>query len=362
MTAIKPIKCLFSVNVTLDNTVLPNQGYWTTDTGSVAGEDLFWQGGLSPQPYRWNFTSIINQQQHGSHGTTPMYYYDGNNVEVGDWFVDLQYSKPVKIIQINSKDATTLNCVVEDVERFNTMADPNGVGCVAGDGFIFSLDENGMPNLSNLSLYSGGLSINLGFIEDLMSKFKYRNYIQDYISVYQPSHNLAKGDMIYIDQTGNYIKSINDLNSERTIGQVNSVSVPSNDYFTFRPVGKNISINLSGNPGDIFYLDNSGNYTNIRPTFSAKPVLLKINNNRAIAIDRNLINEKQIISLVPSYNGQTVFLLPSYIMNILKVEVNGQTLDPNHWTYVSNNFTFARNLVGYDLETTDLMQIEYLRV
>ena len=82
MTAIKPIKCLFSTNIALDNTVLPNQGYWAVDTGTTPGEDLFWQGGLSPQPYRWNFTAFINQQQHGSHGTTPMYYYDGNNVDI----------------------------------------------------------------------------------------------------------------------------------------------------------------------------------------------------------------------------------------------------------------------------------------
>jgi hypothetical protein len=117
--------------------------YWPQDGSAYAGS-----------PFQWSVVLDITPQTTSAPDTPTPYYYTGTDVVVGDWMSNAVGGMAWIIRSITSADASDLTCVIEDVDLYNTYADPsgNGDGAPANEsaGFIFSLDESGQPILSPL--------------------------------------------------------------------------------------------------------------------------------------------------------------------------------------------------------------------
>lgn len=115
---------------------------------AVWSGDNVWAG----YPYQWSTTLSITSQPHGSPTTPTPYFYDGNDVNVGDYILTTGQGRILKIISITSQNAGTVSCVVEDENRENTLLDENSSGeggIQDGEGLLFAV-KNGWPILHPL--------------------------------------------------------------------------------------------------------------------------------------------------------------------------------------------------------------------
>jgi len=111
-------------------------------------QDDGWQG----YPYQWSTTLFIGSQSHGSPSTRVPYYYDGLDVNVGDYIVTSGQGRILKIVAITTQDSGSVQCVVEDENRENILLDEttSGDGGIPdGEGLLFEV-KNGWPILHPL--------------------------------------------------------------------------------------------------------------------------------------------------------------------------------------------------------------------
>lgn len=259
---------------------------WTVDDGT--GDP--WLN----QPYRWAVTFSVSQQTHSSHLTRQPFSYTGKDIVVGDWFADVATSSAVRIIEISNADDGTVVCVVEDVDRFNTFTDPTqaGTSFSSGAGFVFSLGDDGLPVLGSMTPQQFGLQPNLAFQQDLVSRFRYRNYLRTHAAIHQPGHGFVVGDLIRMKSDGTYVKALPTQAVGSLVGSVSDIGIPGADWFSYRPVGRideNVQPALPGAPGSLVYIAVDGTLTVTRPTAWAKPVYLRLESaNKAIVLDRSV--------------------------------------------------------------------------
>ena len=269
---IKPVK-LLTINMT-------NKGLyanWTADDGT--GDPYL------NKPYQWTVDLHVDPQYHGSPYTRTPYQYDGFDIIVGDWIVTSYEGKSVRVVSINvaTQTGSYVNCVVEDVDRYNIFTDPTASGVGIGQdgfGFAFQLDETGLPLL--IPIPTGILPDN--FQVDLISRFTHRNLCRKYYKVKQANHGFVQEDMIYLTSSGTYSKATAaNSTTANIIGIVKDAYTYSTshtlDWFAYEPVGEvvqNISPALPGNPGDVIYLSATGGYTATKPTTVSKPIYVRL--------------------------------------------------------------------------------------
>ena len=68
--------------------------YWAYQNGA---DDPYWIGGSNPQYYQWEVDINVNSRQHGSHLTRTPFYFDAQDVEVGDFIAGAQDGKVVPV-------------------------------------------------------------------------------------------------------------------------------------------------------------------------------------------------------------------------------------------------------------------------
>jgi hypothetical protein len=113
---------------------------WPSDTTEYAGK-----------PYQWTVSLTIIPQVHSSEYTPTAFAYNGLDVTVGDWVSNLDGGRGWKIDSISAATATSVTCVLEDVNQVNTFADTSGSGNGApptgtvGTLFIQSGTQAGLP-------------------------------------------------------------------------------------------------------------------------------------------------------------------------------------------------------------------------
>ena len=284
MASILPILTLY-----VDNITITPLSYWPVDEGPVYGEDQWWQGGPAPQPYQWNMTATITQQNHSSFSTPQLYIYDGLDIQVGMWYGEAATGKCTQIVDIISASADSITCVIEDTGRWEQFSAPDGIAATGDPGFIFAIDEDGIPVFHTLTLYNSFIQPYPGFLEDVISKFEARNLKQNLVTILQPSNGFAVGDVIYLGPDGFYRQAVaNAAVSTNVIGTVRQLGIPGYDYFSWEPRGK-ILYDLSGlpgNPGDVLWLspDTPGGLTSTKPAALAMPVYIKINDSSAVKL------------------------------------------------------------------------------
>jgi hypothetical protein len=287
MASIKPILTLFVSNISLEPA-----GFWPVDEGPIYGYDQWWENGPSPQPYRWKLTGTVTQQDHSSFSTDSLYHYDAADIKVGMWFAEAQTGKCLQIVSIDhgASNPGLIVCTVEDTGRYEQFSSTDGVTLTGEPGFIFAIGEDGFPMFHTLTIYNSFIHPYPGFLEDINSKFKFRNITQDLLNIYQPDHGFYVGDQIYLDSTGTYHKAqANAASSSIVVGTVKELGIPGRNYFSFEPKGRVLHEmpTLPGLPGQLLYLSqtNPGELTDQLPDYLAVPLAIKIDDTTAIKLD-----------------------------------------------------------------------------
>ena len=303
MASILPILTLFTDNITLTPLA-----YWPVDEGPVYGEDQWWLGGPAPQPYQWTMTATITQQNHSSFSTPQLYIYDGLDIQTGMWFGEAATGKCTQIVEIISASADSITCVIEDTGRYEQFSSHDGVGATGDPGFIFAIDEDGIPVFHTLTLYNSFIQPYPGFLQDVISKFEAKNYKQNLVTVLQPGNGFSVGDIIYLRNDGAYLPAqANTASAANVIGTVRQIGIPGYDYFSWEPRGK-ILYDLSGLPGlpgDVLWLSTTiaGGLTNVKPASLAMPVYIKINDSSAVKLAQ--------VGFVAPLNNYTAVIPPT---------------------------------------------------
>ena len=350
MSAVKPVK-LLQINVT----DIEDQADWGEDDGS--GDPFI---GF---PYRWTVTFSVTTQTHSNYQTPTPFFYDGLDVNVGDWIATVNGGSALKIISISTQASDHIICIAEDVERYNTFSDftQNGAGSIPlGSGYLFSLDDDNNPII--FPVQPGYLPDT--FITDLMSRFRHRNYLRNFVSVRQVGHTMTVGSAIYLSGVTYFKAQANSLSTDKIIGFVTEVGVPGLEYFTYRPIGRivdNISPILPGNPGDLVYVSDitAGAYISTKPLTNARAVYIKLSDTRGIQLDRPDLDEtKEKIYLVPSLvDSQVNFTLPSDAREVLTMSING--IETMGFLFSPPNLVFNPISTGYGLEVGDEVIFAY---
>ena len=314
-------------------------------------------------PYRWRVSLAVEPQYHGSADTTTPFQYNGMDVIVGDWVATGGGGIAVKIVEIESQTETTIVAIVEDFERVNIVLDQtlSGIGIGPdGVGYIFQLSADGFPILGPIAAYT----IDVSFQTDMYARFSKRNVVTNFVNVFQVGHGLNMGDIIAVNPnvSGAYMKASDPL---LAVGTVNSVGIPTENSFTFRPFGAiidDINPGLVGNYGDIFYMDpsNPGGLTKVRPLVNARPIYLRLEGpNRAVLFASGTAggavgggdDTTNTLEVTPTLD-QVEFTIPG-AKDVVLMSING--VENNNFTFdsVSEVLTFDPVATGYGVDPTD---------
>jgi hypothetical protein len=136
-------------------------------------------------------TGFNNYSSFNSAGTT--INISRTNVRVGDWISNTTLGLAWQIVdKEDSNDGITSTYTVVDVDGFCSSTNMKNAPD-PGRGYIFRLNENGVPILS-----SPGVTGTPGpkWETDLMAHFAARNPKTHYVSDYKASHGFAVGDPI----------------------------------------------------------------------------------------------------------------------------------------------------------------------
>lgn len=317
--------------------------------------------------YRWTATLNITPQKHGDKFTPTPYTYNALDIEEGMWVSNKAGGYVYRIINIHDgATATSVVVDLEDVDRMNLTQDPSKTGISvapskSASGYIFTLDAMGMPILQGIPAGT----ISASFQPDLQSRFAFRNEMNQYIRVEQPGHSFVLGDIIRPDpnNVGKYILASTD-NEITAIGTITDISKPSVDYFNYRPFGKiiyNINPPLTGNYGDIYYLDpkNPGKMTTTKPLNGIKPIYIQIDETTGIVLDDNSSEDPIKYHVKNITDGQVSFILPGGALEVLQMSINGVYTD--NFIYDSNTLTLTFDPIsnGYGIDSFDEVIITY---
>lgn len=242
--------------------------YWAYQNGA---NDPYWIGGTNPQYYQWQVTINVNSRQHGSHLTRTPFYFDAQDIEVGDFVAGSQDGKVVQIKSVISKSNSAVTVLVEDTLRYNTFRDPTGFGLFTCPGpvVIFQINELGFPMLDPVP---GTASTD--FFSNVQSRFQYMNPLTNYI-LEQSGHNFEQGDAICIE--GGIFELSDSQNVDKFIGTV-VYPGPGPDQFILRPANGIIDFvpGLPGSVGDYIYPSINGTGDLTTDPASARPIFMKI--------------------------------------------------------------------------------------
>lgn len=233
--------------------------------------DPYWSGGVNAQAYQWVVELSIATTQHGSHLTRTPFYFDAQDIEVGDFIAGAGDGKVCQVMQVLAKTNSTATVIVEDRLRYNTFRDPTGFGLFSSPGniIVFAINELGFPMIDPVP----GIAAT-DFFTNVMSRFQYMNPLTNYL-LEKENHGFEQGDAICIDN-GEFALSDSD-NIVKYIGTVVHPG-PGPDQFILRPANGVIDFvpGLPGSVGDYIYpsIDGSGDLTT--SDASRRPIFMKI--------------------------------------------------------------------------------------
>jgi hypothetical protein len=253
----------------LSITVTPLES-WLYDDGLG---DPWWQGATGA-PYRWLLTAEVYVANHSSHVTRVPNQYNGVDIQTGMWVFANGDAKAVRIRSIVSQTDDQIQCIVEDVDRYNTFNDPassgTGVFSELKNLIFFEVGDEGYPLLDPMPDGFTDSTIN-----QVVSRFrKFNSNLET--RFFQLNHGFKEGQVLKIDQTTRQFVNATS-NDIYVVGTVTGVG-PGPNFFYLAPSTKvisNLSPGLPGGVGDIIWLDPiTGDRTNV-PS-GPNPVYIKL--------------------------------------------------------------------------------------
>jgi hypothetical protein len=240
-------------------------------------------------PYVSTSADIYNP---GTGGTVKR--YDAYNVTAGDWLANdtSGYAWIIRTIHAVTDAPTPAKntgryyfyATVEDLYAYNAGLDPSGSaegGPQSADTRVvqFTVDENGIPVFRP----SDKFTLSANFTGNILGRFAAVNNYTKQVRIYQTgaSSTFAVGDPVFINTSTNQFQRSNTLGDVpaiySTIGVIDTIGIPSADYFTFKPFGQYRSateVPLTGPVGTTYYIDptDTTQYTTTRPTNNPFPM------------------------------------------------------------------------------------------
>ena len=132
--------------------------------------------GTTNVAYQWNATLAVVAQAHSDSTTPTPFFYNGNDVRVGDFITTSGDGKSLKVASITTKTANSVVCVLEDDQFANALSDEtgnldgmiqNGAGIT---GFIFEVNNN-VPVIASIPTAMPG-NIPVTFAQNIKSRFE----------------------------------------------------------------------------------------------------------------------------------------------------------------------------------------------
>jgi len=259
------------------NTSAELESWWYDD----GFNDPWWRGASgvgtnAGRPTKFRVVMSITASAHSSHLTRVSYVYNGLDINVGMWIASLAAPKALKIIKVEEKTTTSVTCIVEDVDRYNTFRDPGGNGnamfSVPSSGIVFELGDDGLPILDPILASMTDMKI----FDQIASRFRVFNPNKR-MKFEKLDHDFVEGEMLKVTASGFAKATSVDL---YPVGVVVDIG-PGPHTFYITPTTKLIT-NLEGLPGsqgDLIYQDDSvdGHLTTTAGS-STKVVFLKVTN------------------------------------------------------------------------------------
>lgn len=255
-----------------DATTLQTLESWLYDDGLG---DTWWQG-ANGAAYKWKLTATINPTLHSSHLTRSPKTYDALDISPGMWVMSYVESKALRVVSILSKTPDTIECIVEDVDRYNTFNDPNqlGLGSFGTPSSIlfFELGDDGLPILSPLPIALDSAII----VSQVEARFRVFNPTAQ-VSFYQVAHAFNSGDVLKLDSVSKiFVKaSADDIYIAGTVTAVG----PGPNYFYLSPSTKfitDLSPSLPGNAGSIIWIDPETKELTTTPNIGKSPEYIQM--------------------------------------------------------------------------------------
>ena len=195
-------------------------------------------------------------------------FYGISNIRKGDWIAAYgslaSHAYCWRIVDIINATSTSIELTMEDVGNYNKSLDTNnGDIVVNAKCIVFRLDSDGMPELTGVYGMLPPDGSDKTFIADVRGRFSVQSIQRQRINVYRPSHGLTVGIPIYINESGNYVRTT-ETTSTKTIGVVSSTGIPNSDWFSYKAFGTlyldtgrfftGISLSAYGSTGTYLYL------------------------------------------------------------------------------------------------------------
>lgn len=293
-------------------------GAWPYNDGS---NDPYWKFGSTPRDCYWKITLTVKAQRHSNLLTREPKIYNGMDVKVGDYIASSQDGLCVKIIRIDKKTEGEIDCIVEDVFRYNTFRDLTGYGSgifqTPSSVLIFETNEDGLPVVDPLPPNSVGPT----FYPNLMSRFQNLEKNVHYV-LEQKNHGFQIGDLISADRdTQSFV--LTDSDHPYMIGTVSHIN--GDDHFTVNALQKivdNLS-SLPGEVGDILFAD--ADAPGQLSLVGVNPVMLKLRDHSQTEIRGVNVNASTAPGNILAVNGIKITVGGSGTIADLVQAVNAKT-------------------------------------
>lgn len=250
--------------------ITPLEG-WLYDDGYG---DPWWQG-MGAAPYRWVLDAEVSTSTHSSHLTRVPQQYNGLDIQPGMWVFADGEPKAVRVVSVVSASETSIKCVVEDVDRYNTFTDAaqTGVGVFSPTRTLifFEIGDDGLPVLNPLPA-----NTDISTVSQVEARFRVFNPVVE-TRFFQINHGFKEGQVLKLNNlTGKFENAgADDL---YVVGTVTAVG-PGPNYFYLSPSTKvitNLEPGLPGNVGDVIYIDYETGDRTTTKTPGDSPMYIKL--------------------------------------------------------------------------------------
>jgi len=263
--------------------------------GSISGKDLYGvDNGTGLQntylTYNIEITGISSQSiGDESVRTGSGRQYNGIDVKVGDFIAQItgggEGTKILRVSEISSKAASSVTCVVEDIDMFVARTSSTRDNSLDDSSYviIFEVDPDGRPILYGpLPSDFSGVLIEPKVYPSIISYFNTytplfkRRFYQD------PAPNLSLSDVVTVNSSGEWVKVSSP--DELVAGEVAAISTDPRTFY-IRPINKIIDDFeyppglTAGSPGSVWYTDTgvSGGYS-LTESGGSKKLYLQLSN------------------------------------------------------------------------------------